>query len=139
MDGTLIEAWASQKSFRPKDGSGDADGGADFPGQKRKNDTHASTTDPDSRMYRKAAGREAKLSDMGHAAMENRHGLAVAGVVTLANGTAERRASEKMLKAKSKQAGRRITVSEDKAYDTADHVANLRAIDVTQNDAGNRT
>src|SRR6187401_1168319 len=99
VDGTLIEAWASQKSFRPKDGSGDGDGGADFHGQKRKNDTHASTTDPDSRLYRKAAGREAKLSYMGHATMENRHGLAVAGVVTLASGTAER-ASEMMLKAK---------------------------------------
>jgi transposase len=81
VDGTLIEAWASQKSFRPKDGSGDADGGANFHGQKRKNDTHASTTDPDSRLYRKAAGREAKLSYMGHAVMENRHGLAVAGMV----------------------------------------------------------
>ena len=88
VDGTLIEAWASQKSFRPKDGSGDGDGGADFHGQKRKNDTHASTTDPDSRLYRKAAGREAKLSYMGHATMENRHGLAVAGMVTHANGTA---------------------------------------------------
>jgi len=129
VDGTLIEAWASQKSFRPKDGSGDADGGANFHGQKRKNDTHASTTDADCRLYRKAAGREAKLSYMGHATMENRHGLAVAGMVTLANGTAERRASETMLKAK--QAGRRITVGEDKAYDTADHVANLRAINVT--------
>ncbi|MGH9577205.1 MAG: transposase, partial [Terriglobales bacterium] len=62
VDGTLIEAWASQKSFRPKDGSGDGDGGANFHGQMRKNDTHASTTDPDSRLYRKAAGREAKLS-----------------------------------------------------------------------------
>src|SRR5205823_8270444 len=60
VDGTLIEAWASQKSFRPKDGSGDADGGANFHGQRRKNDTHASTTDPNSRLYRKAAGREAK-------------------------------------------------------------------------------
>src|SRR6202051_4674975 len=77
VDGTLIEAWASQKSFRPKDGSGDEDGGANFHGQKRKNDTHASTTDPDSRLYRKAAGREAKLSYMGHATMENRHGLAM--------------------------------------------------------------
>ena len=91
VDGTLIEAWASQKSFRPKDGSGDDDG-ANFHGQKRKNDTHASTSDPDSRLYRKAAGREAKLSYMGHATMENRHGLAVAGMVTHANGTAERRA-----------------------------------------------
>lgn len=92
VDGTLIEAWASQKSFRPKDGRGDADGGADFHGQKRKNDTHASTSDPDSRLYRKAAGREARLCYMGHATMENRHGLAVAGLVTLATGTAERRA-----------------------------------------------
>jgi hypothetical protein len=98
VDGTLIEAWASQKSFRPKDGSGDDDGGANFHGQKRKNDTHASTTDPDCRLYRKAAGREAKLCYMGHATMENRHGLAVAGMVTLATGTAERRASETMLK-----------------------------------------
>src|SRR6201990_815066 len=65
VDGTLIEAWASQKSFRPKDGSGDDDGGANFHGQTRKNDTHASTSDPDSRLYRKAAGREAKLSFNG--------------------------------------------------------------------------
>ena len=99
VDGTLIEAWASQKSFRPRDGSGDDDDGANFHGQKRKNDTHASTSDPDSRLYRKAAGREAKLCYMGHATMENRHGLAVAGRVTHANGTAERRASEAMLKA----------------------------------------
>jgi transposase len=130
VDGTLIEAWASQKSFRPKDGRGDDDG-ANFHGQKRKNDTHASTSDPDSRLYRKAAGREAKLSYMGHVTMENRHGLAVAGTVTHANGTAERRAAEIMLKAKSKAAGRRITAGEDKAYDTADHVANLRASNVT--------
>ena len=131
VDGTLIEAWASHKSFRPKDGSDDEDDGANFHGQQRKNATHASTSDPDSRLYRKAAGREAKLCYMGHATMENRHGLAVAGSVTRANGTAERRASEMMLKAKAKQAGRRITVGEDKAYDTADHVANLRAINVT--------
>src|ERR1700693_3159291 len=142
VDGTLIEAWASQKSFRPKDGSGDDDG-ANFHGQKRKNDTHASTSDPDSRLYRKAAGREAKLYYMGHATMENWHGLAVAGMVTHANGTAERRASEIMLKARSKAAGRRITAGEDKAYDTADHVANLRAINVTphvtQNQAVTKT
>ena len=127
VDGTLIEAWASHKSFRPKDGSGDDDGGADFHGQQRKNDTHASTSDPDSRLYRKAAGREAKLCYMGHATMENRHGLAVAGMVTLADGTAERRASQIMLKAKAKEAGGRITVGEDKAYDTADHVAHLKS------------
>ena len=140
VDGTLIEAWASQKSFRPKDGSDDGNG-ANFHGQKRKNETHASTTDPDSRLYRKAAGREAKLSYMGHVTMENRHGLAVAGMVTQA--TAERRASEIMLKAKSKAAGRRITAGEDKAYDTADHVANLRAKNVTphvtQNDSLTKT
>ena len=130
VDGTLIEAWASQKSFRPKDGSGDDDG-ANFHGQKRKNDTHASTSDPDSRLYRKAAGREAKFSYMGHAIMENRHGLALAGMVTHANGNAERRAAEIVLKAMSKAVGRRITVGADKAYDTADHVANLRASNVT--------
>jgi len=143
VDGTLIEAWASQKSFRPKDGSGDGDDGANFHGQKRKNDTHASTSDPNSRLYRKAAGREAKLCYMGHATMENRHGLAVGGMVTHANGTAERRASEIMLKARRKAAGHRITAGEDKAYDTADHVANLRAINVTphvtQNQAVTKT
>lgn len=141
VDGTLIEAWASQKSFRPKDGSGGD--GADFHGQRRKNDTHASTTDPDSRLYRKAAGREAKLSYMGHVVMENRHGLVVAGMVTEANGTAERCASEAMLQTAREQAGRRITVGEDKAYDCAKHVAKLRAMQVTphvaQNDAETKT
>ena len=129
VDGTLIEAWASQRSFRPKDGS-DEDG-SNFHGQTRKNDTHQSTTDPDSRLYRKAAGREAKLSYMGHVTMENRHGLAVAGMLSKATGTAERRASEAMLAVRRKLAGRRITVGEDKAYDTADHAAKLRAADVT--------
>src|SRR6201998_349452 len=141
VDGTLIEAWASQRSFRPKDGS-DGDGW-DFHGPVRKNDTHQSTTDPDSRLYRKAAGREARLSYMGHVTMENRHGLAVAGMGTHANGTPERRASEARRKAKPKSAGRRITAGEDKAYDTADHVANLRAINVTphvtQNQAVTKT
>jgi transposase len=141
VDGTLIEAWASQKSFRPRDG-GDGDGG-DFHGQRRKNETHASVTDPDSRLYRKAAGREAKLCYMGHATMENRHGLAVAGMVTRADGTAERRASERMVKARRKAARRRITVGEDKAYDTTDHVASLRALGVTphvaRNDAETKT
>ena len=141
VDGTLIEAWASHKSFRPKDGSGDDDDGANFHGEKRKNDTHASVTDPDSRLYRKAQGKEAKLCYMGHVTMENRNGLAVDGRVTHATGTAERRASEDMLRAKAKASGRRITVGEDKAYDTADHVAKLRAQNVTphvaQYDSGN--
>ena len=129
VDGTLIEAWASQRSFRPKDGS-DGDG-SDFHGQTRKNDTHQSTTDPDSRLYRKAAGREAKLAYMGHVTMENRHGLAVAGLLSKATGTAERRASEAMLAIKRRLAGRRITAGADKAYDTTDHVARLRAADIT--------
>ena len=137
VDGTLIEAWASHKSFRPKDGS-DGDG-ANFHGQKRKNDTHESTTDPDSRLYRKAQGREAKLCYMGHAVMENRNGLAVAGKVTHANGTAERRASEAMLKAKRKAAGHPITAGEDKAYDTVDHVAALREAGVTPHVSQNNT
>jgi transposase len=142
VDGTLIEAWASQKSFKPKEGS-DADDGSDFHGQQRKNDTHASTTDPQAKLYRKADGREAKLSYLGHAVMENRNGLAVAGMVTEANGRAERDASETMLKAQAKRARRRITVGEDKAYDTQDHVAALRNIGVTphvaQNDAPTKT
>lgn len=141
VDGTLIEAWASHKSFRPKDGS-DGDG-SNFHGQKRKNDTHESVTDPHSRLYRKAQGREAKLCYMGHAMMENRNGLAVAGKVTQANGTAERRASEAMLKAKRKASGHPITVGEDKAYDTADHVAALRDVGVrahvTQNNGPTKT
>jgi transposase len=135
VDGTLIEAWASQKSFRPKDGSGGD--GTDFHGQSRKNDTHQSTTDPDSRLYRKAAGREARLSYMGHALMENRHGLAVGGTVSQATGTAERRASEKMLARKRKAVGRRITAGEDKAYDAADHAAKLRKMGVTPHVAQN--
>lgn len=141
VDGTLIEAWASYKSFKPKD---DKDGdGTDFRGQKRKNDTHQSTTDPEARLYRKANGREAKLSFMGHAVMENRNGLAVDGCVTEANGTAERRASERMLKRMAKRKRRRLTVGEDKAYDTSDHVAALREIEVTphvaQNDSETKT
>ena len=138
VDGTLIEAWASQKSFRPKDGSDEGDG-TDFHGQKRTNDTHASETDPESRLYRKAAGREAKLCYMGHATMENRNGLAVAGMVTEANGTAERRASESMLKPIAKAAGHAITVGEDKAYDTSDHVEALRAANVTPHVAQNNS
>src|ERR1700754_5093481 len=131
VDGTLIEAWASHKSFRPKDGSDDGDDGANFHGQQRKNDSHASVTDPDSRLYRKAAGREARLCYMGHVTMETRNGLAIDGRVTHATGTAERSASEAMLKAKAKTSGCRMTVGEDKAYDTAEHVAKLREMNVT--------
>src|SRR5262249_57840963 len=94
------------------------DGGANFHGQKRKNDTHASMTDPDCRLYGKAAGREAKLCYMGHATMENRHGLAVIGMVTLATGTAERRASGTKLKAQGQKLGRPITVSQNQPHYT---------------------
>src|SRR5437016_12216797 len=113
VDGTLIEAWASHKSFKPKR-TKNGDDGSNFRGQVRKNDTHQSTTDPEAKLYRKADGREAKLCYMGHALMENRNGLAVGGVVTQANGTAERRAAEAMLKKKA-QGSKRITVGEDKA------------------------
>ena len=105
--------------------------------------TTASTSDPDAKLYRKAAGREARLSYMGHAVMENRNGLAVAGTVSQADGTAERRASEALLKRKARRQGRRITVGEDKAYDSRDHVTALRRMNVTphvaQNDALTKT
>jgi len=126
VDGTLIEAWASMKSFRPKDeeGSGgdrDGTGGGgrnadrDFRGERRKNDTHASTTDPDARLYRKGRGKSAQLCFMGHALMENRHGLAVAAVLTHATGTAEREATWDMLDAAPVERG--ATLGGDKAYD----------------------
>ena len=103
VDGTLIEAWASMKSFRPKDGSDEppAGGGrnaeADFHGQKRSNETHASTTDPDARLYRKGPGKEAKLCFIGHGLMENRSGLLVDACLTPADGHAERVAALHMI------------------------------------------
>jgi len=135
VDGTLIEAWASHRSFQPKDGSG-GDGG-DFHKQKRSNDTHASVTDPQSRLYKKAKGKESKLCYMGHVLMENRNGLAVGGTVTHATGTAEREASEALLAARVKQTGKRATVGEDKAYDAAEHGAALRKLKVTPHVARN--
>ncbi len=95
VDGTLIEAWASHKSFRPKDGSDD-DGAGGFRGSKRRNDTHRSTTDPEAKLYRKGAGQEAKLSYLGHVVIDNRHGLAVDATLTEANGRAEREAALEM-------------------------------------------
>jgi transposase len=103
VDGTLIEAWASTKSFKPKGADEPpADGGGrnqetDFHGQKRSNDTHASTTDPQARLYRKGPGKEAKLCFMGHALMENRNGLLVDACVTQADGHAERIAALHMI------------------------------------------
>lgn len=107
---------ASTKSHASAKRTKKGDDGSNFHGQVRKNDTHQSTSDPEAKLYRKADGREAKLCYMGHALMENRNGLAVGGTVTQANGTAERRASEAMLKNKAK-GSKRITVGEDKAYD----------------------
>ena len=102
VDGTLIDAWASMKSFRPKDGSGSPpgpgrNGERNFRKEKRSNESHASTTDPDARLYRKADGRESRLCYMGHALMENRNGLAVDAALTRATGTAEREAALSML------------------------------------------
>src|SRR6185312_8746427 len=135
VDGTLIEAWASHKSFQPKDDQDDD--GEDFRGTTRKNDTHQSATDPDSRLYRKSQGQESRLCYMGHATMENRSKLAVAGMVTHAGGKAERRASLKMLKKIARKKSRRITAGADKAYDTRDHVADLRANGITPHVAQN--
>lgn len=134
VDGTLLEAWASMKSFRPKD-SGDRtdDQGRnptiDFRGQKRTNDTHASATDPDARLYKKAAGQQAKLCYMGHVLMENRNGLVIDARVTQSNGTAEREAAVEMIE---RIPGRRqITVGADKGYDTADFVDQCRECKAT--------
>ncbi len=107
VDGTLIQAWASQKSFRSKDGSDDGDGG-DFHGQKRSNKTHESTTDPDARLYKKSYGKESKLSYLGHALVENRNGLISAAMVTHADGYAERDAALLMLEQKQQSRSRRI-------------------------------
>ena len=128
VDGTLIEAWASHKSFQRKDGGDDGDG-RDFRGQARTNATHASTTDPDARLYRKSAGAEARLAYLGHVLMENRHGLVVQAVATRATGTAEREAALQLLRAHGVGAG--CTLGADKNYDTRDFVARARALGVT--------
>ena len=139
VDGTLIEAWASMKSFRPKgsdDGGGPGrNGERDFHGEKRSNATHESATDPEARLYRKGKGRESKLCFMGHALMENRNGLVVGGVVSMASGTAERDAAldliDKHRPVESKGGQRRITLGGDKGFDVADFVDNLRRRKVT--------
>jgi transposase len=130
VDGTLIQAWASQKSYRSKDGSDSCDG-TDFRGQTRSNDTHQSTSDPDARLYKKSYGKESKLSYLGHALVENRNGLIADAMVTQSDGYAERDAALLMLDRKQKGHARRITVGADKAYDTKDFVAAARSIRVT--------
>ena len=134
VDGTLIEAWASMKSFRPKDGSGEPpgpgrNGERDFRKETRSNETHASTTDPDARLYRKSAGQESRLCFMGHALMENRNGLVVDATLTHATGTAEREATLTMLDRRPRR--HRITLGADKAYDVRAFVGDLRARRVT--------
>lgn len=134
VDGTLIEAWASHKSFKPKDG-GDDEGG-DFRGQKRRNDTHQSTTDPEARLYRKSNGQESRLAYLGHAMMDNRHGLVIDTRLTEANGRAEREAALAMA-AHLPGGHKRITLGADKGYDTLDFVQGLRQHFVTPHVAQN--
>jgi len=168
VDGTLVKAWASMKSFQPRpeggppggDGPGEPPGNADpddadspstrsepdpmpqthrssrnaevdFRGQKRSNATHASTTDPDARLYRKSAGTGAVLCFMGHALMENRSGLVVQGDLTRADGHAERRAALGMIHDHSPGSTRRLTLGADKGYDSTDFVRDLRQACVT--------
>jgi transposase len=144
VDGTLIEAWASIKSFRPRDGDGgdsSCDAGGrnaerDFHGAKWSNETHRSTTDGDARLYRKGRNKEARLCYLGHAMMENRHGLVVDGLVSRATGAAERLAAEAMLSRRPDRR-RRITLGADKAYDAAGFVAACESFRVTPHVARN--
>lgn len=141
VDGTLIAAWASHKSVKPKDGDPPSMGGGrnatvDFHGQSRRNATHASTTDPDARLYRKSQAAPAQLGYLGHALMENRHGLVVDVEVTRASGTAEREAAQRMI-ARRVKAG--ASVGADKAYDTQAFVAALRQHNIRAHVAQNNT
>ena len=139
VDGTLIQAWASLKSFRPKDGSGKPpapgrNGERDFKGEKRSNETHRSTTDDDARLFRKGDGQQSQLCFIGHVLMENRSGLAVEAELTRATGTAERLAALAMaenLRASPK------TIGADKGYDTHDFVMELRELGITPHVAQN--
>ena len=136
VDGTLVEAWASLKSFRAKDGSDEPpspgrNGERDFHGEKRANDTHASTTDPDAKLFRKGNSQPAKLYFMGHALIENRHGLVVQADATAATGKAERQAALAMIDRHDPGSERRLTLAADKGYDTSDFVADLRQKCVT--------
>jgi IS5 family transposase len=137
VDGTLIEAWASQKSFRRKDGEPPSDGGGDFRGQTRTNDTHASVTDPQAQSYRKSKGQEARLAYLGHALMDNRHGLAADGCATQATGTAERDAAGEMID-RIKTEGP-ISLGADKGYDTQAFVERLTRARVRPHIAQNTT
>ena len=142
VDGTLVEAWASLKSFTRKEeapGPPDDPGNptVNFHGERRRNATHASTTDPDARLARKGRGQEAKLCYTGHVVMENRNGLAVGGCVQPAGGHAERAAALELLGALDRE--RRVTLGADKGYDTRDFVAAIRLLGVTPHVAQNTT
>jgi hypothetical protein len=160
VDGTLVEAWASMQSVKPKaaeDGPADPpddmpapdresrgrNDEVDFRGQRRSNETHASTTDPDARLYRNSPGVGAAICFMGHALMENRSGLIVDAELTRATGTAERVAALAMLEGVAREAGRGVTLAADRAYDTADFVMEARELNATphvaQNAAGRRS
>ena len=135
VDGTLIEAWASIKSFRKKDGDdNDSQGGGrnaerNYHKEKRSNETHQSTTDPEARLYKKGDGQPARLCYMGHALIENRHGLAVGGAVSQATGTAERETALALIDGRCRR--RRITLGADKSYDVTQFVHDLRDRSVT--------
>jgi transposase len=142
VDGTLLEAWASHKSFKPKDAtppsepSGGRNSEVDFKGQKRSNDTHESTTDPQARLYRKSNNTGAQLCYAGHLLIEHRYGLIMDAELTLATGRAERECAAEMLR-RLPGRNRRRTVAGDKGYDTKDFVADVRAAGFTPHVAQN--
>ena len=145
VDGTLVEAWASMKSFKPRtDGgsepptSGGRNEEVDFRGEKRSNQTHVSTSDPDAMLYRKASGMEAKLCFIGHALMENGEGLFVDTRLTRASGRAERLAGLEMIEPRANRP-QAITLGGDKGFDAADFVMELREINVTPHIAQNNS
>jgi hypothetical protein len=139
VDGTLIEAWASQKSFQRKDGNTDGDG-SNFRGQTRKNDTHVSKTDPDARLYRKSNNAESRLAYLGHLLIENRHGLIVDAMATLADGFGEREAATLMVHDQWQRApGRHRTLGADKAYDSVEFVELMRELGTTPHVTQNGT
>jgi transposase len=143
VDGTLLQAWASLKSVHPRDGdslpppSGGRNPDVDFRGQRRRNETHVSTTDPEARLARKGDGQETRLCFAGHVLMENRNGLVVDLTLTQATGTAEREAARELLERRGNR--KRATVGADKAYDTTDFVVGCRALNVTPQVAQNTT
>jgi len=141
VDGTLLEAWASHKSFKRKSGperppDDPTNPSVNFHGETRRNDTHQSTSDPDARLFKKAVGREAKLGYLAHLLTENRHGLIVDTAVTAASGTAERDAAIIML-GELPLTTRRVTVGADKLFDVRDWIAAVRTMQVTPHVAQN--